>query len=170
MKNLMAVCFCFWGSFLFAQTGYSGRLEMGINSDYNIMLNTTHGKYFNPNLFGGIGIGWAGPIYPIEDKALGKEFNTTVYPVFVEAEYRLLKTRFFPFISARLGGDNIFVNEWKSGESYYNLAGVFSPSIGLRLKIIDRFAFELKISSHFKTKETYGVSKQSYSYSIGLVF
>lgn len=163
---------CLLGQNLLAQKVYSGRFELGFNSNYNITLSTTQGYFFKPDIFAGIGLGLNSSISPY--KVNEKEINTIVCPVFLDGEYIPFKSRVSPFVSAQLGIENIFIEEIKpygaTNESEYELVGVFSPSIGLRIRLIKNFGINLRFSTHLRTKSIYNISKQSYSYAIGIIF
>ena len=87
--------------------GYRGAFEyekVACSYETDIILSsmiTTHGYQFNPYLFTGLGIGIQ--LMEVEKDKLQLTFNENIIPVFAEVQLNILKTRFSPFIDARLG-------------------------------------------------------------------
>lgn len=111
MKTLLFFIFaCANYLSLHAQKGYSGRVELGIGSDYNLVFYTAHGKYIKSNLFVGMGTGLNVPMhnYQRDEKKIG----VLIVPLLFEAQYIPLKSVVSPVFSVQLGGENAFFRPW----------------------------------------------------------
>ncbi len=165
--------FCVGISCFYAQEGYSGRLGLGWGSDYNLMLNTCHGVYLKPCLFLGMGTGLNVPIHRhrLSDRT---EIDSKAIPLFLEAQYTPFKSRWTPFVSAQVGGENIlsyvYTKQESNPGSTYNFVGLVSSALGLKLRLIDKAALYMCFSAHFRTSAVYSISQQAYSFSMGLEF
>lgn len=157
-----------------AQQGFGGKIWAGFGSDYNIILKTTFGKHIQPPLFVGISTGLNSPIHSY--KKGNKRGNVLAVPMLINVQYTPFRKFFLqPFLDVDLGGENTFASEWnddidKIDYQKYKLVGVLSPSIGVKIKILPRFALTFKGSMYLRGDATYYLSKQGYSYALGLEF
>lgn len=174
MKSLLFLIFVYVINLpIHAQKGYSGWVDIGFGSDYNLILYTAHGKFIQPNLFVGLGTGINAPVH--NDERDGRSINILILPVFIDARYIPFKSTVSPFLSVQLGGENTFIRPWthledKPEQNSYKLVGIASPSIGLRVPLKKKLALNAKLSAHFRTSSTYNVSRLAYSYSLGIEF
>lgn len=156
-----------------AQEGYLKRVESGFGSDYNLTFQTSYNKLLIPSVSAGLGIGVNIPISSYEKSEVVS--SAIAFPMFVDVQYTPLRNRVSPFLSLQFGGENTikrrrFVAKNESAEKSYKLVGVLSPTIGGRIRIINKFAINVKFSRHFRTSSTCNISKQTYSYSLGVEF
>ncbi len=156
------------------QSKYAGRVDLGFGSDYNLTLYTAHGKLVTPNLFVGLGTGFNTPILPYEKEGV-RQGDVVIVPLVLDVQFIPLKSVVSPIISTQFGAENTFITKWS--EPYgnpvtrnYKLVGVVSPSVGLRVRLVDKLALNFKFYAHFRTASTQAISKQAYSYSLGIEF
>lgn len=171
---LPLILFSFVYCKLSAQSGYSGRLDLGFGSDYDFRIYTAHGKFVKPNLFIGLGTGLTTPLFPYKEAGTNKG-DVLIFPLVLEAQYIPFKTRVSPFVSAQIGAENTLTTTWSKPygspvELNYKLVGIVSPSIGLRLRLINKLALSFKFSAHIRTSSTYNISQQALSYALGIEF
>lgn len=173
MKKLILFLILSLASNLKAQSNYSGRVNLGFGSDYNLILHGSFGKFIKPNFYTGLGTGLNTPISNSEKD--GIRANTYIIPLTIDLEYITLKSKISPIISVEMGGENTFSSTSyepyeSSGSTKYKLVGVITPAVGARVKLVNDVALNLKFSAYFRTAETYNISQQAYAYSLGLEF
>lgn len=175
MKKIIVVLLFFSvGLGIKAEGKYSGNFSFGVGTGYNLSLCTSHGKLVTPKLFVGLGTGVSIPLFSPE--IVDTKGNVLICPVFADIWYIPFKSRVSPIITTRLGGENMFISQWKTGDyentlkKSYKLTGFISPSLGVRIRLFKSFAFYTKFSGHFRTVAIRNAEKLGYSYSLGIVF
>lgn len=107
--------------------------KLSIHSDH-FELNAVGGYQIYPFLFVGVGAGY----YRYKSGYTGKPFK--MYPIFADVRSDFLLTSISPFLDLRVGYSLVDSKLWLKGRNYF-----INPSIGARVKIKDRLAFNISL-------------------------
>lgn len=155
----------------YAQSSYSGTVEVGLNSEYHLFAATSHGVLINPHVFAGGGVGITTSMMPMRSNE--RDINSMVVPLYLEGQYAPLSYRIQPFGVLRMGIDSIYLTELgiDSDKSVYKSTAFVSPAIGVKAQLLDGVYVWLKFSGKFRMSDVDdAVAKQVFSYSLGLQF
>jgi hypothetical protein len=154
MKKLLFTIALFCGMTVYAQqegvrvpSGYQGFLEEGncwhFTKDLSstISLSTTHGFYFNGNMYVGVGVG------------LERNTDFTLFPFYASMRYLFTNQKAVsPVVGVRIG----------SYTSSYNTGGYADLAIGVRFASKRDFAVNLMLAASYLDKVEYEISEYEY--------
>lgn len=177
IKNfvLIFIIFFCWG--MNAQMEwFSGRVELGGDSDCNSIVYISVGKYIAPNWYVGIGVGNR---KSYSHYAKGERIRVASTSLMADTQYNMFKNSGLnPFVSLQTGVEGLvdynpqreFNKVFTPSDAHYKMAVFFAPSVGVKLRLLGRYSSFLKIGIHWRTQEFYSFSRETYVYSIGFGF
>lgn len=154
---------------------YSGSIEIGWGSDYNIILYTSHGVMISEKLYAGLCSGINTPMDAYRNDSVEVGGDITVIPMLVDVKYKFLNRGFSPIASLRFGGENTINTIWTDPtrslvNREYKLVGIISPSVGIRQRVGKCCGLTLNYSWHFRTSSTKTISRTANSITLGFEF
>ncbi|MDR1201443.1 MAG: hypothetical protein LBL58_07435 [Tannerellaceae bacterium] len=158
---------------LCAQSEYMRELSVGYGSDKNFMADFSYSRFLGESMLIGLGAGLNSPIKSYEFNGL--EGDVFILSMTTKFQYIPWRKKCSPFAALQAGGENTILTRWIDSEGNkierdYKLVGVLSPVAGVKYKATDKITFTIAFALSFRTSSTYSVSKQNYSFLIGIGF